>query len=138
MLSFELKTIQSCVEFPGTILKVTVKDKSYAFALQVIALCRDLTARNEFVLSKQLLKSGTSIGANVAEASAGQSKADFIAKMAIASKEARETEYWLSLLRDSKLVESQQVEPLLLETTEISKMLTAIVKTAQENHKTRS
>jgi len=106
--------------------------------LQVIALCRDLTARNEFVLSKQLLKSGTSIGANVAEASAGQSKADFIAKMAIASKEARETEYWLSLLRDSKLVESQQVDPLLLEAREISKMLTSIVKTAQENHKTRS
>ena len=106
--------------------------------MQVIALCRDLTARNEFVLSKQLLKSGTSIGANVAEASAGQSKADFIAKMAIASKEARETEYWLSLLRDSKLVESQQVDPLLLEAREISKMLTSIVKTAQENHKTRS
>jgi four helix bundle protein len=118
--------------------KITIKDKSYAFALRIIALCRELTARNEFVLSKQLLKSGTSIGANVSEASAGQSKADFIAKMAIASKEARETEYWLSLIRDSNLLECPLLEPILTESKEISKMLTSIVKTAQENHKTRS
>lgn len=104
--------------------KITIKDKSYAFALQIIPLCRELTARNEFVLSKQLLKSGTSIGANVAEASAGQSKADFIAKMAIASKQARETKYWLSLLRDSKIIESKLVEPLLSEAKELNKMLT--------------
>jgi four helix bundle protein len=118
--------------------KSNIKDKSYAFALQIIVLNRELTARNEFVLAKQVLKSGTSIGANVAEASAGQSKADFIAKMAIASKEARETEYWLSLLRDSKLIESPLLEPLLSEAKELSKMLTSIVKTAQENHKSRS
>lgn len=117
--------------------KITIKEKSYAFALRIIALYKDLTARNEFVLSKQVLRSGTSIGANVAEASAGQSKADFIAKMAIASKEARETEYWLSLLRDSALVESSLLEPLLNEASEIGKMLTAIVKTAQENQKAR-
>lgn len=118
--------------------KITIKDKSYAFALRIVALCRELTARNEYVLSKQLLKAGTSIGANVAEGSAGQSRADFIAKMSIASKEARETEYWLNLLRDSNTVESSLVEPLLLEAKEISKMLTSIVKTSQENLQSRS
>lgn len=119
-------------------VKSTVKDKSYVFALQIIALSRELTAQNEFVLAKQVLKAGTSIGANIAEASAGQSKADFIAKMSIASKEARETQYWLSLLRDSSLITSQLAETLLAEAQEISKMLTSIVKTAQENHKSRS
>jgi four helix bundle protein len=118
--------------------KRTIKEKSYAFALQIIALSRELSARNEFVLAKQVLKSGTSIGANVAEASAGQSKADFIAKMSIASKEARETEYWLSLLRDSTLITSQLADPLLAEAQEIRKMLTSIVKTAQENQKSRN
>ena len=118
--------------------KGTIKEKSYAFALQIIALSRELSARNEFVLAKQVLKSGTSIGANVAEASAGQSKADFIAKMSIASKEARETEYWLSLLRDSTLIAGQLADPLLAEAQEIRKMLTSIVNTAQENQKDRN
>ena len=121
-----------------SLVKSTVKDKSYVFALQIIALSRELTAQNEFVLAKQVLKAGTSIGANIAEASAGQSKADFIAKMSIASKEARETQYWLSLLRDSSLITSQLAETLLAEAQEISRMLTSIVKTAQENHKSRS
>ena len=79
-----------------------IQKKSYDFALTIIALYRNLVKGNEFVLSKQLLRSGTSIGANVEEAQAGQSRADFISKMSIASKEARETCYWLRLLRDSK------------------------------------
>ena len=74
----------------------TVQQKSYAFALSVIALYRELLLKNEFVLSKQLLRAGTSIGANVEEALAGQSRADFLCKMSIASKEAREARYWLS------------------------------------------
>ena len=74
-----------------------VKEKSYAFALLVIGVARDLQKRKEFVLSGQLLRSGTSIGANIEEASAAQSRRDFIAKMSIASKEARETDYWLRL-----------------------------------------
>lgn len=81
-----------------------IQKKSYDFALQIIALYRKLCKANEFVLSKQLLRSGTSIGANVEEAQAGQSRADFISKMSIASKEARETNYWLRLLRDSRTV----------------------------------
>lgn len=78
-----------------------IKDKSYQFALMVIDLSKYLIQRNEFVLSRQLLRSGTSIGANVEEALAGQSRADFLSKMSIASKEAREANYWLRLLRDS-------------------------------------
>ncbi len=70
-----------------------IKEKSFAFSLHIISLYQLMKAQNEFVLSKQLLKSGTSIGANVEEALAGQSKKDFIAKMSIASKEARETRY---------------------------------------------
>jgi four helix bundle protein len=80
-----------------------VKDKSYEFALKVIELCRSLKEQREFEIAGQLFRSVTSIGANVEEATAGQTKKDFIAKMAIASKEARETHYWLRLLRDSKL-----------------------------------
>lgn len=113
--------------------KSTIKEKSYAFALRVIELYKELVSRNEYVLSKQLLKSGTSIGANVEEASAGQSRADFLSKMSIASKEARETNYWLRLLRDSGIVEISSMESLLLESEDISKMLTAIVKTTKNS-----
>jgi len=80
-----------------------IKDKSYQFALRIIFLYRQMQGENEYVLSKQLLRAGTSIGANVEEASAAQSRKDFAAKMAISSKEARETHYWLRLIRDSQL-----------------------------------
>jgi four helix bundle protein len=70
-----------------------IKEKTYSFALKIIELYRSLCEQNEFVISKQLLRSGTSIGANVEEAAAGQSRKDFVAKMAISSKEARETNY---------------------------------------------
>ena len=109
-----------------------VREKSYAFALQIISLYRTLCKNSEFVLSKQLLRSGTSIGANVEEALAGQSKADFISKMSIASKEARESNYWLRLLRDSGICEENEIEPLLAESTAIINILTAIVKSAKE------
>src|SRR3990172_5126755 len=104
-----------------------VQQKSYAFALSVIALYRDLLLKNEFVLSKQLLRSGTSIGANVEEALAGQSRADFLSKMSIASKEAREARYWLRLLRDSETLSKSKVEPLLTEFESIVNILTSIV-----------
>lgn len=110
-----------------------IKGKSYAFALDVIKLYRVLCERKEFVLSKQLLRSGTSIGANVEEASAAQSRADFISKMSIASKEARESNYWLRLLRDSNLATTEQVQPLLAESESLIRILTAIVKSTIEN-----
>ncbi len=110
-----------------------VQQKSYAFALCVIALYRDLILKNEFVLSKQLLRSGTSIGANVEEALAGQSRADFLSKMSIASKEARETNYWLRLLRDSGIISKTEIEPLLTESESITNILTSIVKTTKNS-----
>ncbi|MGB9082876.1 MAG: four helix bundle protein [Desulfuromonadaceae bacterium] len=115
-----------------------IQKKSYDFALQIIALYRKLCKANEFVLSKQLLRSGTSIGANVEEAQAGQSRADFISKISIASKEARETNYWLRLLRDSKILDEADVKLLLSESDAIIKILTSIVKsTTESNSKSR-
>jgi four helix bundle protein len=113
--------------------KSMIKEKSYAFALRIIALYKELVGQNEYVLSKQLLKAGTSIGANVEEASAGQSRADFIAKMSIASKEARETHYWLRLVRDSEILGNRALDGIISEAEEIGKMLTAIVKTTKQN-----
>ena len=112
-----------------------IQTKSYAFALQIIVLYRKLCKSNEFVLSKQLLRAGTSIGANVEEAQAGQSRADFISKMSIASKEARETNYWLRLLRDSKILDEADVKWLLSESDAIINILTSIVKTSGQQHK---
>ena len=105
-----------------------VQQKSYEFALIIIALYQQLLRCGEFVLSKQLLRAGTSVGANVEEALAGQSKRDFAAKMAIALKEARESKYWLRLLRDSDLTNidvSNEIE----RAEELIRILTSIVKT---------
>jgi four helix bundle protein len=108
-----------------------VKERAYAFSLDIIRLYQQIKAQNEFVLSKQVLRSGTSIGANIEEASAAQSRKDFIAKMSVASKEARETLYWLRLLRDSNICTEKELAGIIAESQEIIKMLTAIVKTTQ-------
>lgn len=111
-----------------------VLDKSYQFALEIIKIVRLIQSeQKEYVLTKQLLRSGTSIGANVTEATAAQSKRDFIAKMSIASKEARETHYWLRLLRDSKLLTTPMLEisKIISKSAELIRLLTSIVKTAQ-------
>ncbi|MHB8056660.1 MAG: four helix bundle protein [Desulfuromonadaceae bacterium] len=97
-----------------------------------MALYRKLCKTNEFVLSKQILRSGTSIGANIEEAQAGQSRADFVSKISIASKEARETNYWLRLLRDSKTLDEADVKSLLSESDAIIKILTSIVKSTNQ------
>ena len=110
-----------------------IKDKSYCFALEIIGLYKVLLEKNEFVLSKQLLRSGTSIGVNVEVASAGQRRADFLSKMSIASKEARETNYWLRLLKDSGIISETEIEPLLAESESITSILTSIVKTTSQN-----
>lgn len=109
-------------------------DKSFNFALEIIDLYKTLRNSNEFVISKQLLRCATSIGANVEEANAAQSKKDFIAKMSIASKESRETRYWLKLLNKSQLVELD-FSSYLNHVDEIIRILTSIVKTAQLNQK---
>ena len=106
--------------------------KSFDFALVIIELYKQMIEQKEFVLSKQLLRSGTSIGANIQEATAAISKKDFIAKMSIASKEARETKYWLQLLDRSKLV-GLDFSKLIEEADQVINILTAIVKTSQNN-----
>lgn len=110
-----------------------IAKKSFDFALAIIKLYVHLKQNNEFIISKQLLRSGTSIGANVEEAIAAQSKKDFISKMSIASKEARETKYWLRLLSESQLV-SVDVSFYLQEIEHIINIITKIVKTSQENN----
>jgi four helix bundle protein len=109
--------------------KSLIQEKTYAFALSIIELYRLLIRKNEYVMSKQLLKAGTSVGANVEEALAGQSRPDFLSKMSIASKEARESNYWLRLLGDSGIIEREHLEKSLAESKEIVCMLTSIVKT---------
>lgn len=110
-----------------------IKTKSFDFALLSIELYKKLLTKNEYILSKQFLRSATSIGANVEEADAGYSKRDFAAKMSIASKEARETLYWLRLLEASNFVE-HDFSKLKIECESIIRILTAIVKTAQNNN----
>ena len=105
---------------------------SFDFSIQIIHLYKDLIAHKEFVLSKQLLRSTTSIGVNVEEAIAAQSRKDFIAKMSIASKEARETRYWLRMLDKSKLIETVQFSSYLTQVEHLVNILTKIVKTTQQ------
>lgn len=109
-----------------------LRDKSYQFALRVVKVYKHLTSESrEFVLSKQLLRAGTSIGANIAEANQAQSRPDFISKLSIALKEAVETEYWLNLLSDADYLTVLQAESLLADCREIVKMLTAAIKTSK-------
>lgn len=108
-----------------------MKDKAYKFALRMIKLFRHLSDKKEFVLSKQVLRSGTSIGANIEEAYQGESKADFIHKLAIANKEAFETHYWLRLLRDSEILDLKVANSLISDCSELNAMLVASIKTAK-------
>ena len=104
-----------------------ISDKTRAFAIRTIRLYQYLCdEKNEYVLSKQVLRSGTSVGANVKEAIRGQSKADFIAKMSIALKEASETEYWLDLLAETGYLTKEQFESIQHECVEIIKILMSI------------
>lgn len=107
-----------------------IVDKSKVFALRIIRLYQYLkNEKNEFVLSKQLLRSGTSIGANVKEAIRGQSRADFYAKLNISLKEASETEYWLELLHESEYIEEKTFNSIYADCQELIKLLVAITKT---------
>jgi len=108
-----------------------VYDKAYQFAIRIVKAHRYLVEnKKEFVLSKQLLRSGTSIGANIAEANGGISKADFRAKISIAYKECLETKYWLSLLKDTDYISPEAFFSIDKDAQEISKMLWKILKTA--------
>jgi len=104
--------------------------KSFEFALTIISLYKLLQDEREYVISKQLLRSGTSIGANVEEAIAGQSKKEFLSKISISLKEARETRYWLRLLKESELI-NINVDTYLMDSFELISILSAIVKTTK-------
>ena len=111
-----------------------ILDKSKAFALRVIRLYQYLCeTKKEYILSKQVLRSGTSIGANAKEAAHAQSKADFYAKMYIAYKEANGTEYWLELLHESGYIEKDAFDSIYLDCKEIIKILAAITKTQKQS-----
>ena len=109
-----------------------IKAKSFAFALRVVKLGQYLTGqKKEFVLSKQVLRSGTAIGALVREAEQAESKADFVHKMAIALKEANEPEYWIALLHQSGYIDDTAFESIQPDIVELLKLLTAIIKTTR-------
>ena len=113
-----------------------VRDKSKKFALRIIRLYKLLCEeKREFVMSKQLLRSGTSIGANICEASHSMSKKEFILKMNISLKEAAETEYWLELLHEAEFITQNEYSSIYHDCSEIKSLLVSIIKTANNNLK---
>ena len=110
-----------------------IKEKSYSFALDIIHLVKELPRNTAgYALGKQVIRSGTSIGANIEEAIGASSKKDFIYKMNVAKKEARETLYWLSLIADSQLTNNSDTNKLTESANELIRILTAIVKTSKQ------
>lgn len=111
-----------------------IKLKSFAFAVRVVKLYKFITTdRKEFVLSKQLLRSGTAVGALVREAEHAETKKDFIHKMAIAQKEINETIYWLELLKETEYLKKDQFESINQDAVEIIKLITSIIKSAKQS-----
>ena len=112
-----------------------IERKSFAFSVRIVRLYKHLTQnRHEFVLSKQILRSGTSIGANVSEAEYAQSKPDFYSKMSIALKEASETEYWLRLLYAGEYLSNTEFESLSKDVNELIRLLISICRSAQQKN----
>ncbi len=113
-----------------------VRNKSFQFSLKIISLCHYLNeSKKEFMLSRQLLRSGTSIGANIREADNAESKPDFIHKMGIAQKEADETLYWIELLRESNIISIEQYIPLKTDCDELFRIIKAIILSAKNKPK---
>ena len=109
-----------------------VSEKAFAFAMRIVKLCQHLqNVKHEYVLSKQLIRSGTSIGANISEAQQGQSRADFVSKMSIALKETAEAMYWLRLLQATDYLTEKEYLSISRDCIEIEKMLTRIVKSSK-------
>ncbi|MEE4178093.1 MAG: four helix bundle protein [Bacteroides sp.] len=111
------------------------KTKSLNFAIRVVSLYRSLRENNEFVISKEVLRSGTAIGALIREAEYAESGLDFIHKMSIAQKECNETLYWIELLKETDLIDQSAFEGLYADAVELMKLLTAIIKKRKENLK---
>ncbi len=114
--------------------KSIVEEKSFNFAVRIVNLYKYLSdTKKEYILSKQLLRAGTSVGANISEALEGQSKKDYLSKMNISLKEMRETIYWLRLLKETDYLNDVEYESIYEDGIEIKKMLTSIVKTTKLN-----
>nr|WP_316619496.1 four helix bundle protein [uncultured Ruminococcus sp.] len=114
-------------------MKNIIEKKSFDFAIRIVKLYKYLcNNKKEYVLSKQVLRSGTSIGANVAEAQQAQSKADFISKLSIALKETTETKYWLRLLNATNYLNQSEIKSILDDCIEIEKILTSILRSSKE------
>ncbi|MBA4153049.1 four helix bundle protein [Flavobacterium sp.] len=111
--------------------KNVIKEKSFEFAVEIVYLYKVLVEKREFVLSRQLLRSGTSIGANVREAEQAESKADFVHKLSISLKEANETEYWLDLLYETKFLNEIEFLNIKAKNIEILKLLISIINTSK-------
>lgn len=110
-----------------------IYEKSFQFAIRIVNLCKYLQAeQKEYVLSKQILRSGTSIGANVAEAQQAQSKPDFVSKLSIALKEAKETDYWLQLLHATEYLCDTQIDSMIFDCDEVERLLVSIIKTSKQ------
>ena len=110
----------------------SIQEKSFRFAVRIVKLCRYLqNEKKEFVLTKQLLRSGTSIGANVSESQQAQSRPDFISKLNIALKESTETEYWLRLLHETDYLNDEEFDSIFNDCNEVKSLLVAIVKTTK-------
>lgn len=117
------------------VMENVIEEKSIKFAVRIFKLCRYLNHDNGtevYMLSKQLLKSGTSIGANIAEAEQAQSRADFSSKMSIALKETVETIYWLKLLRECGFLSAKEYESITVDCTELKRLLVSIVKKSKD------
>jgi four helix bundle protein len=111
-----------------------IQGKTYVFAIRIVKLYKYLVEnKKEFVLSKQILRSGTSIGANVEEGIGGQSKKDFLSKISIAYKESRETGYWLRILKDTDYLKEKDFQSIFCDLEEIQKILSKIIKTTKNN-----
>lgn len=124
---------------PSSAPRRDICDRIFRFAVEIVSLCRGSEKADSVTrtVGRQLIRSGTSIGANVEEAQGGQSRADFISKYAIARKEARETRYWLRLLTATNIITDEAVSPLTQECNELIAILTAIIKKTQTNGSTR-
>ena len=110
-----------------------IKDKSLKFSIRIVNLYKYLCEKNEFVMSKQILRSGTSIGANTAEASRAESESDFVHKLSIARKEGEETLYWLELLQKTDYISGEQYQSMNDDCIELQKILTSIIKSVKSS-----
>ena len=120
-------------------MEYTVEEKSFKFAIRIVNLYKYLAEeKKEYVLSKQLLKCGTSIGANITEAQQGQSRADFVSKLGIAQKESYEADYWIRLLYATAFLSEKEYTSLIDDCREIKKMLTAIIRTTKSKKTTKT